>query len=598
MSPRRGLPLGLRSLPPVPSPEASPLSAITFRAAALALVLLAASSALALRAPEPAGPASALLAQGHAEAARLAGLPHGRAGVEASLDEALRLGGFPIPAPAAGVSQDLDAAILRYDAAFGIVPDAALIAAQSARLPADVRGALPALLDAMVDARAASRGILAPADLALLAGDPALAMKLVTLVGSSPTPSAPALQAAYAERAAMLARVDKLALAQAAVTLAHAVSGFDAVPRASNGAPCSERLFAIPTIEIGDACDDTYTDTLDLVIVDLGGDDTYLNNAGAGLSGIGAGVAIDLGDGSDLYQCAASAQGFGLAGVGILYDEGGSDSYNVTQFGQGASAAGAGILYDAGVGDDRYVTPHTDSNVDTKGASLAGVGVLVDEGGADYYQQDGLDGFVYGAGGGVGLLVDQGVGNDRYITADEHIVLDLAGILEDFGMMAGPIQVSAEAGGVAVLSDEGGDDVYQCGDHVRQGCQAAAGVGAASMLLDAGGNDLYTMGVSISPTLQDGFGVPSDIPVFPMGQGVGYGAAAPPGYGVALLLDQGGDDVYQAAQAAQGYGSVGTGLLVDEGGHDVYSLTAATFGARVDGGTWADGGAGGGMDLS
>lgn len=562
-------------------------------AVALVAVLLVATTAAALVAPAPApvrfdagalrasfaacgADAACLDAQADALAARWLALPTGRAGVHASVAQALAEAGVDAAPAAVEASPDLASAILALYDALGQPADAALraeVARQAAGVPEGLALPLAALVDGVRAAHVASARILAPEDVALLAEDPALAMRLATLAGSDPT--APAeWQRLWRERAEALARVDRDALASAALALAGAAGAFDA--QAVEASSC-ERVLALPFVEVGGPCDDVYAAPTALQ-VDLGGNDLYLNNAGAGLVGVlGAGLSMDLGAGADVYDAETQAQGFGLAAVGILYDEGGSDVYSITSFGQGMAFAGLGLLYDAGDGDDVYESVRAPTTIGTKAGALSGVGILVDEGGDDWYHQDGLDGFVYGAAGGHGWLLDRGEGEDVYLSQDLPITL----LGQFLGEFAGPVQVSAEVGGTAVLVEEGGDDVYQCGDHVRQGCQAAGGAGALALLLDLGGDDQYRMGVSFSQELVPG------VVIFPMGQGAGYGPSAPAG--VALLDDEAGDDLYLAQKWAQGYGTVGVGALLDEAGADSYSVGAG------DGQAWT-GGTGVGVD--
>lgn len=549
-------------------------------ALALALALLATATALPglVRAPVPDAQARA-----DALASSFAALPAGRAGVLAVT--ALAMGDS---ASSADASPSLAAALLRLYEANGVAVDADEVRAQADALDADLAAALLPLVDALRASSVASRAILPAGDVALLAENPALTSLLTTFVGSAPGPVDPAWESLYAERAAALARVDRDAIAAAALPLARAVAAMPDLAAAT--ADCAPQL-DLPFVFVGGACDDTYTATYWLQ-VDVGGDDVYLNGVGGGVALPALG--LDLGAGADTYRAQQQAQGFGLATVGLLYDEGGSDLYNVTTFGQGASTAGLGLLYDAGEGDDVYESPRgpvvanldaSGGAISTKAAGLAGVGILVDEGGNDLYQQDGLDGFVYGASNGQGWLLDRGAGNDRYTSDDTSITL----LGEHLGWFTGPVEVSAEVGGTAILYEEGGNDLYRCGDHVRQGCQAAGGAGAAAFLLDQGGDDAYLMGVAFGGEL-------GGVPVFSIGQGGAYGPSAPGGF--ALLRDLSGNDHYQAEKWAQGYGTVGVGVLLDLGGADVYTAGPATVGARVDGGAWADGAAGAGLDAA
>jgi len=523
----------------------------------------------------------------HGIGARLDAIPQGRAGPLGATQAALELGGFPVPAPHVGPQVPLAVALqMLYDAE-GVAVPRERIASAVAGVPAELRAPLADLVATVARAHAEASRILPADDIKLLAGDLTLTTRLASLGTTSGDARVAAL---WDARAAALSRVDRAALAQASVDVAAAVARFDAPARAASATTC-DKILSLPLVEVGDACDDTY-DALDLVTVDLGGNDVYLNGAGSGVAGAGVGVALDLGEGNDTYRSASFAQGFGLAGVGLLYDEGGSDVYSAMAFAQGSSTAGAGILYDAGAGNDQYLTDLVENSTLTKAATLGGVGVLVDEGGDDVYQQGGLDGFDYGAAGGVALLVDE-AGDDQYLSPDLHVFLDTGtGIAQDFGMMTGPVQVSSEVGGTSILDDRAGDDLYQCGDHVRQGCQASAGLGSFALLLDRAGNDQYRMGVEVERSEIAGIGRLS------MGQGGSYGQATPPAPATAILDDRAGDDVYHAEMWAQGYGSGSLGALVDEGGHDAYETVAPLVGSRVDGASWADGAGGAGADLS
>lgn len=562
------------SVPPGPDPagtafDAGPLRAVLERRAAAC-------------GSEPDCIAGAAAGYADELATRWSRLPRGPSGVAAVVAEALANAGYPNAVPERTDSGSLAAALHRLYAVLGVDPPQDL--AQSAEVEPALARALTGLVDAAADASLHARAILSERDRALLDQDLALTLKLATLVGSAPSGSAdPLAQRVWEERAAALARVDRAALAAAAQRVADAVSAFPTLPASSQD--CAPRL-DVPLVRVGGPCDDTY-DGLFVVTVDVGGNDTYLNGAGAGpVAGVGVGIALDQGEGNDVYLAEGRAQGFALGGVGVLFDEGGADSYTLTQFGQGFGVAGLGLLYDAGGGDDSYLSPSVvNVTIGTKAGSLGGVGVLVDEGGDDFYKQDGLDGFVYGAAGGHGWLVERG-GNDAFESLDMPTWL----LGEFLGVFAGPVQVSAEVSGSAVLFEEGGDDAYRCGDHVRQGCQGAGGAGALALLLERGGHDLYEMGVSFSIEL--------GVPVFTMGQGSAYGPSAPGGIGV--LVDERGNDAYLAEKWAQGYGSVGLGVLVDGAGADSYSVTSALVPgmARGDGLAWLDGALGVGHDAA
>ena len=536
----------------------------TLSLALVSLLLVAgASSGLSL-APAPAARADAI-ATGYGAA--VASLPTGAPGVAGVVRLALADAGYALAPQEATRSASLEGALLGLYDALRVDVDEREVARQAAEVDPALAVELAALVDAVADAHRASARVLSPEDRALVFGDLRTTMLLATFQDEKPE-----WGAMWDERAAALARIDTGAVALAATRLADAVGS----ARLASGAGC-EAVLDLPFVQVKGACDDTYTAT-NAFQVDLGGNDVYLNNAGAGLVGaLGAGLSWDVGDGDDVYSAYTGAQGSGLAAVGILLDEGGDDRYSVVQFGQGFATGGLGLLFDAGAGNDVYESPRDPVTIATKGAGLAGIGILVDEGGTDSYHQDGLDGFVYGAAGGHGWLIERGAGADSYVSNDLPVTL----LNEYLGEFTGPVQVSAEVAGSAILVDEGGDDVYQCGAHVRQGCQGAGGAASLALLLDQAGSDQYRMGVSFSAELVPG------VVIFPMGQGAGYGPSAPAGVG--LLVDRAGDDRYVAEKWAQGYGTVGLGVLLDEGGADAYSV------AGSDGATWV-GGTGVGVD--
>ncbi|HRY29469.1 MAG TPA: hypothetical protein P5079_05450, partial [Elusimicrobiota bacterium] len=96
-----------------------------------------------------------------------------------------------------------------------------------------------------------------------------------------------------------------------------------------------------------------------------------------------------------------------------------------------------------------------------------------------------------------------------------------------------------------LLLDFGGDDVYRG--------RPASGDGRVSVLLDFSGNDSYAATV-------------------PHALGAGH-------WGVGLLCDLAGEDVYQGARFSQGCGVFGAGVLVDEGGGDLYNALQVSQGA-------------------
>ena len=95
---------------------------------------------------------------------------------------------------------------------------------------------------------------------------------------------------------------------------------------------------------------------------------------------LGYGMLFDLGKDADHYRSLRMSQGFGVAGVGVLYDAGGDDLYEGEAGVQGSAVFGVGLLLDAG-GSDTYRT-----YADSQGfAYVRAVGLLYDGGGSDKY---------------------------------------------------------------------------------------------------------------------------------------------------------------------------------------------------------------------
>jgi hypothetical protein len=259
------------------------------------------------------------------------------------------------------------------------------------------------------------------------------------------------------------------------------------------------------------------------LLVDEGGDDVYLNNAGGSLldvrrsptnSSVARGchkLALEFPD-----EC--------TAGVALLIDESGNDTY-------GAREAPDPT-------DDAFCTSDPlVRRIDLAGAGLAGVGILMDRTGNDRYVGKTTS---LGSGhlAGVGILRDDG-GDDSYLAIRNA-------------------QGYALLGGFGLLRDEGGNDVFV--RYMPRPLDADAGYqrpGSGGVVDDRGTCDV--------------------LPRQLQGSGFLFGA-------VGVLLNLGGDDSYRGAAPAvqksdafmfphgsQGYGNNGGfGILSDEGGHDTY----------------------------
>lgn len=283
-----------------------------------------------------------------------------------------------------------------------------------------------------------------------------------------------------------------------------------------------------------------------LLIVDGGGDDIYTCSAGSTVSYQNcASVVIDV-KGNDKYIAPNDQSptfGAGVLGCGILCDLAGNDSYLSVNYSQGIGLLGVGILADYS-GDDIY------DGIDfVQGAASFGVGIAIDINGSDEYKCF-FGGQGYGYTMGFGLLYDK-TGNDFYDSNDTQIIHPSAQNANHNTSMAQGCGNGRRAditdghsmsGGVGMLIDEQGDDIYSCGVF-GQGVAYWFGIG---ILSDNTGNDTY--------------------------KGLWYVQGATAHFAISLFRDGAGDDHYQALQAT----SIGVGhdfsisWHMDSGGNDTY----------------------------
>ncbi len=353
------------------------------------------------------------------------------------------------------------------------------------------------------------------------------------------------------------------------------------LPRLRELAPRLSRAWRIETplgaIAIASPRDDLHRGADPFLLIDPGGADRYVAAAGARFDHPVA-IAIDLA-GNDAYAAAdtlSPAFGAGALGVGILIDEGGDDRYRGGHLCLGAGLIGVGILIDrAGIDSYEAITA-------SQGAGLFGVGILSDLEGNDTYhafQQTQGYGYVKGAG----LLVDR-AGDDRYIADDERIRFPSAQSKEHnsslaqgfgFGKRSDFVDGRSLAGGVGILADGEGDDVYRCGVF-GQGCAYWYGTG---ILADAAGADRYDGAWYVQGSgahfalgiLWEGSGDDRYAAAINMAQGAGHD------FSLGFLYDQSGNDRYDAPNLSLGGGNAnGIGIFWDVSGDDRYAVEAAT----------------------
>lgn len=276
------------------------------------------------------------------------------------------------------------------------------------------------------------------------------------------------------------------------------------------------------------------------VLLDLGGDDRYEPqdlSLGAGILGVG--ITRDY-EGDDVYETGHLSLGSGLAGVGIFVDSEGNDTYRGKTLGQGFGIFGVGFMLD-GSGDDAY-----DVALYGQGSGrTAGVGLLVDRAGRDTYR----------AGG---FLLNSPLFSDVHYSFSQGFG---SGYREDTG---------GTSGGVGMLTDLSGDDTY-IGETYCQGASYWYGLGS---LLDAAGHDTYTAYHyaqssamhACAAMLFDLAGDDAYAVKFGAAQAIGHD------YGVAVLLDRAGNDVYASRDSIPGTGNAnGLGIVLDVDGSDRYA---------------------------
>jgi len=293
------------------------------------------------------------------------------------------------------------------------------------------------------------------------------------------------------------------------------------------------------------------------VLIDLGGDDFYTHASRRPFS-----VVIDLG-GNDQHQATFEfAQGFGLCGIGLLFDEAGNDRYIARRWAQGSAAFGVGVLVDR-AGDDVYRAADY-----SQGAAFCGVGLLVDAGGLDRYEAPRYA-QALGMPGGFGALIERD-GDDHYYCSGRDLTgYGTEGIFDAFGQGFGVGFRGLASGGIGLLVDDAGDDVYE-GGNFAQGGGYYFGWGC---LVDRGGDDQY-LGSRYAQAhaahqaigyLEDHAGNDRYLARRGVGQSCAWDQS------VSTLIDRQGDDVYSgggfclAASAHNGFA-----VLVDCAGRDRY----------------------------
>jgi len=353
-----------------------------------------------------------------------------------------------------------------------------------------------------------------------------------------------------AELLAAARKVDYKTLTQAGMIAAHSLEAAESILRAWKPPKDSGKLLrgklldaqtSFGRVVVGGIGNDAYGGKPIAVLIELGGDDTYRCQVGAGVDGVG--LAIDL-LGDDKYNTPGDfAFGGGLLGIGMLLDCDGDDHYAAGKGSLGSALFGVGALVDR-AGMDSY-------NIDEHGQGAAnfGIGILLDDEGHDTYLARYFTQAVSGPLG-FGLLLDRN-GDDTYFVGGKH-----HGWSSSETSYRSACQGFAQgireyaSGAIALLVDVAGNDSYRGGAI----CQGVGYWFALGALVDGAGNDNYTC--------------------------LHYGQGAPFHYGVGALLDNAGDDFYKGDVGTQGMGyDWSAAFLVDYTGNDVHEGYHLSVGA-------------------
>lgn len=285
-------------------------------------------------------------------------------------------------------------------------------------------------------------------------------------------------------------------------------------------------------------------------VIDQGGDDVYLEGTVGPQRPVL--LLIDLA-GNDAYRGSnPGVQGGAVLGVSMLLDLEGNDTYQAREIAQGSTIAGIGILVDY-AGDDRYVGLRR-----MQGQALGGIGLLVDRAGNDDYRAA-----LWGQGMGAPLgfaLLDDLDGEDHYYCGGmwPDSYEETPG-LEGWGQGVGAGLRQVGNGGIGVILDGGGDDIYEF-DYLAHGGGYWCGLGFAR---DFGGNDQRLV------TRKSFKGGPRTEPHFQR-FGSGWGCH----YAMGFLFDDAGDDIYDGRIMGTGMAwDCSMGVLCDFAGNDEYKPT-------------------------
>ncbi|MCE9637774.1 MAG: hypothetical protein K8T90_18900 [Planctomycetes bacterium] len=406
----------------------------------------------------------------------------------------------------------------------------------------------------------------------------------------------PARERANRRIVGLLAKVDRAKVADAA-SLARSLvaSSIAGLVNAAEGAGRDGLIASKDTpfgrIEVWGGGNQKHTNRC-AFLFDLSGNDNYLDVAARADLTQTTSIYIDA-SGDDLW---AATSPFGLCGAlggaAYLADLAGDDQYLSRDWSQGAGVAGSAELLD-GAGRDVYHAQDL-----SQGIGMSGAGVLIDRGGDDLYTGSRFCQAV-GFPGGVGALVDEG-GNDRYVCTGRYDSdYGDIGQYSGWGQGVGFGFRNVASGGIGVLVDARGDDVYESGNFSQGGgyfyawgilwdaqgkdryigsryAQGFAAHQAVGTFIEGAGDDLYQShsGVAQGLSWDETSVVFHDLGGNDRYETSGFSLASAAHNGMVLFIDDGGDDVYAGLPAHAGsneyHGGKSFALFIDRSGKDVY----------------------------
>jgi len=308
----------------------------------------------------------------------------------------------------------------------------------------------------------------------------------------------------------------------------------------------------------------TFVESADFFI-DIGGSNTFLNNAGGTEGKRCAALHIDF-RGNNLYIGDSFVQGSGFLGVGMLASFGGNNFYKAKSYAQGTGFFGVGLLMNQ-EGKNRF-------EIDFMGqsAALFGSSLLWNRKGENQYKA--FSGMAQAASStlGIAFLLDEG-GNDTYECGEPGKGGEKRGGIGQggsTGVRNNPWQCRPSLyGGLSFLYNTGGKNSFMT-PWIGQG--SAYFLGAGVLVVDGSENrfkadfDAQGQGLHLSAGLllkkgsrdwlQGGWG--------------SIGVAADRSIG--MLVSLGGENHYEGTDQSVATARKGStlGLLIDTGGDNTY----------------------------